>query len=306
MLPCETESGCLDEFVLERSPIVVLGTVASIRIQQERLALRGFRRAELDQLAVELTVEAVIEGTVPASRISFELWAPTSIREKSGLRLYRPEVGERAVYFLRANERGGLVAGGHVKHYPMISATGVPEVEMRGSRWDKIARVLLTPGSGANRAALAATLPIIVGRLSDRSSRDEVRTLLYRLLADTDYEVRFEACRILSEQFYGQYGCWLAIAGERSQTQRSTEEIKAMYEAQRSFHIGLVRRLACCPAEALGGRSRSDSVVVLKADLAMLTDSPDREVASAGCSAYERMFGPLDACRKRFDAPGPR
>lgn len=183
---------------------------------------------EVQRLLVSVDVEAVLKGGSGLGvgrAVPFAWWAwveNAPVRQESTI-LRR---GDRRVFLLTHEETGyralqDLVLAG----YGLLGAEPIGHPPDDWSLYDKISFYLLTPSEDVDTHRFAARLMYSNSIASELSKRPFAASLVKRLLAHEDDQVRLRACLTLalSHGGYGQDDC----LGDLARDQEAAAELRA-------------------------------------------------------------------------------
>ena len=137
-------------------------------------------------------------------------------------------------------------------------------------------------------------------RRSHLAGRQRSAELLKRLVAnEQEPDIATKACLVLSEQYYGQYGCLARLESNSAVPPKLHAELAKMKSARaRIRNVRLKQRLKAHPMLAFEMSPFSDSITGVRQELLMLVDDPDPELKHLACAILGQNYAKSpETCR---------
>jgi hypothetical protein len=303
------------EQLVFRSSAIVVGTVKSVRTGREGVPARKVPELLLDEIFADIDVENVVLGNVkqPQLRLSYFTFSVKNNGGYSGPALLRVGPGQRRIFFLTndsgryrsvadlRNEYSIRVWSGLHKNCckPVDQDDYAARRAPQGQIGNTISQILLQLGDNYHREGMIQQLDMQAYAASRLAGRQKSVTLLKQLVADErEPGIAAAACLVLSEQYYGQYGCLTRLEANAAIPAKLREELAKMKVARADWNTHLKRQLKTYPMLAFEMSPFSDSINGVWQELLMLLDDPDPELKKLACATLRQNYPkPPETCR---------
>jgi hypothetical protein len=175
----------------------------------------------------------------------------------------------------------------------------IPRIAHAEQIGDSISQILLEVGDGYSRDGMIQWLDMQAYTVSRLSDRLKTAARLQQLVANEhELGIAAKACLILSQQYYGQYGCLARFDVNPAVPPKLREEVSKVKTARVGWNARLKRRLERYPMLAFDLTPFPDSIAGVRQELQMLLDDPDAELRKLACAALRQNYpAPNDPCR---------
>jgi hypothetical protein len=304
----------VDQLVF-RSSAIVVATVKSVRMGREGVPARRVPELLLDEVYADVDIENVVLGDVKQRQLQLSYFT-FSVKNKggySGPALLRVEPGQRRLFFLTTdsghyrsvadlrNDYSIRVWSGF--HKNCCKPIGPTDYFIRRSPQeqigDSISEILLQLGENYHREGMIQWLDMQAYTASRLAGRQKSAALLKQLAAN-EHEpgIAAKACLVLSEQYYGQYGCLARLEADATVPANLHAELAKMKIARVDWNARLKKQLRSYPMFAFEMSPFSDSIKGVQQELVMLVDDPDPELKTLACAILRQNYPNLpEACR---------
>ncbi|HEY2013796.1 MAG TPA: hypothetical protein VGH38_09865 [Bryobacteraceae bacterium] len=164
---------------------------------------------------------------------------------------------------------------------------------------DSISEILLHLGENYHREGMIEWLGIQAYPASRLAGRQKSAALLKQLAVDEhESGIAAKACLVLSEQYYGQYGCLARLEADATVPMSLHAEVAKMKIARVDWNARPKKQLRSYPMFAFEMSPFSDRIKGVRQELLMLVDDPDPELKTLACGIlwHEYLKSP-EACR---------
>jgi hypothetical protein len=303
----------IDQLVF-RSSAIVVGNVKSVMTGREGVPARKVPELLLDEVFADIDIENVVLGDVKQRHLQFSYFT-FSLKNKggySGPALLRIEPGQRRIFFLtidsgqyrsvadlRNDYSIRVWSGFHMNCCkPIVPSDYFTRRSPREQIGDSISDILLQLGENYDREGLIQWLDIQAYTASRLADRQRSAALLNELAAD-EHEpgIAAKACLVLSEQYYGQYGCLIRLEANAAVPSNLHLALAKMKIARVDWNARLKQRLRSYPMFAFEMSPFSDSIKGVRQELLMLVDDPDPELKTLACAILRQNYPkPPETC----------
>lgn len=304
----------LDQLVF-RSSAIVVGTVRSVRHGREGVPARRVPGLLLDEVFADIEVENAILGEVKEQqlRLGYFTYSAKNKGGYSGPALLRVERGQRRLLFLTVDSGQYRSVADLRNEYSIRVWSGLhrncckpvdrddygARIAPQGQIGDSISQILLELGNNYDREGVMQSLEMQAYTASRLAGRKRSAELLKRLVANEgEPGIAAKACIVLSEQYYGQYGCLAQLESNAAVPPKLHEQLKKMRIARVDWNASLKQRLKNYPMLAFEMSPFSDSITGVRQELLMLVDDPDPELKKLACGILRQNYPkPPETCR---------
>jgi hypothetical protein len=291
-----------------RSPVIVVGTVASSSIIRAGVPARRQPELLLDHVRVEVDVENVLRGEIDRGRRVIEFFT-ISAKNQGGWTGPAPltiRAAERRMFFLTKDAGVYRSIGDGRNDYVLYVWSGRHEDVRRDESMaalysvpfrrdtvvgNAIAEILLNLGEGYDGSGMTSSLSWDTHLSSVLTTRKKTAARLHVLAAnDGEPRVGAKACLILAEQFYGQYACLEKFMSNAALGMDVRKEMSEVQVKRLQWNRRLKEDLRKRPLAELHLGDFSDSLIGLREELELMLDDPDKELRQLACSHLTRNY----------------
>lgn len=279
------------------APIIVIASVQENSIVVRHIGAARYPDVYLDLHRVRCKRENALKGDTAGPELWFFYFAdgryPDSKPNPRYKRLFEALPGFRYLFFL-TRERSVLRSIGDVGDYSILVSSGAhPQDPMTDSNvGNSIAKILLSPGRGANLDQMAKGLLAYSSVVDDWASRLVAVQLLRNLTAFPE-PVGSQACGVLVAKYLAQDDCLQAILQNPSEPAGIREEATRELKQQNAFRPRLLESLRD-PAALTYLDAAGDSRRRIREEFETMLYSSDAVLHKRVCAALKRYF-PYDA-----------
>jgi hypothetical protein len=239
---------------------------------------------------VEAEVENVLKGTFLGSALTYYFYGQPLNMPLIADRPHQPDPGERYVLALTYDHETIRTVVDYESWPHELVYSGYHPIGFSQPQWtvgERIARILLTPGSGMVDHEFAVHL----GRAADRAASEAGPLLTVELLrsalAYSGCETRTAACLYLAQRYPGEEACLTRVVADN-----------CLGNLQDIFLVDVQHWLAAADqrAEAVARQIRDGGIPGVHSDwpwrqqsLELLVAHPDRRVSSAARAALAKL-----------------